>query len=32
MLIVEEEPERLLDRFEEFIATRTTKRFERSQT
>ncbi len=32
LLIVEEEPERLLDRFEEFIAARTTKRFERSQT
>jgi uncharacterized protein (TIGR00730 family) len=32
LLIVEEEPERLLDRFEEFIAARTTKRFEWSQT
>jgi uncharacterized protein (TIGR00730 family) len=32
LLIVEEEPQRLLDRFEEFIAARTTKRFERSQT
>jgi uncharacterized protein (TIGR00730 family) len=32
LLIVEEEPERLLDRFEEFIAARPTKRFERSQT
>ena len=32
LLIVEEEPERLLDRFEEFIAARTPKRFERSKT
>ena len=32
LLIVEEEPPKLLDRFEEFIAARTTKRFERSQT
>jgi uncharacterized protein (TIGR00730 family) len=32
MLIVEEEPDRLLDRFETFIAARTTKRFARSQT
>ncbi len=32
LLIVEEEPQRLFDRFEEFIAGRSTKRFERSQT
>jgi uncharacterized protein (TIGR00730 family) len=32
LLIVEEEAEKLLDRFEEFIAARTTKRFERSRT
>jgi len=32
MLIVEDEPQKLLDRFEEFIAARTTRRFERSQT
>jgi uncharacterized protein (TIGR00730 family) len=32
LLIMEEEPHRLLDRFEEFIAARTTRRFERSQT
>jgi uncharacterized protein (TIGR00730 family) len=32
LLIVEEEPQRLLDRFEEFIAAQTTKRFERSKT
>ncbi|HEY2986386.1 MAG TPA: TIGR00730 family Rossman fold protein [Candidatus Binatia bacterium] len=32
LLIVEEEPRRLLDRFEEFISARTTKRFARSQT
>jgi uncharacterized protein (TIGR00730 family) len=32
LLIVDEEPERLLDRFEEFIAARTTRRFERSKT
>lgn len=32
LLIVEDAPSRLLDRFEEFIAARTTKRFERSQT
>jgi uncharacterized protein (TIGR00730 family) len=32
LLIVEEEPESLLGRFEEFIAARTTKRFERSKT
>jgi uncharacterized protein (TIGR00730 family) len=32
MLIVEPEAEKLLDRFETFIAARTTKRFARSQT
>jgi uncharacterized protein (TIGR00730 family) len=32
MLIVEQEAEKLLDRFEAFIAARTTKRFARSQT
>jgi uncharacterized protein (TIGR00730 family) len=32
MLIVEAEPERLLDRFEAFVAARTTKRFARSET
>lgn len=32
MLIVEPEAEKLLDRFEAFIAARTTKRFARSQT
>jgi uncharacterized protein (TIGR00730 family) len=32
MLLVEEEPGKLLDRFEEFIAARTTRRFERSKT
>ena len=32
LLIVEKEPHRLLDRFEEFIAARTTKRFDPSQT
>jgi len=32
LLMVEEHAERLLDRLEEFIAARTTKRFARSQT
>jgi uncharacterized protein (TIGR00730 family) len=32
MLIVEEEPDRLLDRFEAFIAARTTRRFDRRRT
>lgn len=32
LLIVEEEPGRLLDRFEAFIAERTTNRFDRSRT
>lgn len=32
LLIVEEKPERLLDRFEESIAARAPKRFERSKT
>jgi len=32
LLIVEEEPERLLDRFEAFIAARRTRRFARNRT
>jgi hypothetical protein len=32
LLIVEEEPRRLLDRFEEFFATHAGKRFEASRT
>jgi hypothetical protein len=32
LLMVEAEPSRLLDRFEQFIATHATQRFDRKQT
>jgi len=32
LLMVEQEPSKLLDRFEEFIATHATRRFDRSKT
>jgi predicted Rossmann-fold nucleotide-binding protein len=32
LLMVEQQPSKLLDRFEEFVATHATRRFDRSKT